>query len=92
VYKLLSECRPGYLDDELCVSGPESTNLMKSIAVALAVKGVMTIVTFGIKVPAGIFIPTLGGNVSLTCVSIVAHLGSGSLFRANRRNCNPGSV
>jgi chloride channel 3/4/5 len=34
--------------------------LIRSITVALVVKGVLTIVTFGIKLPAGIFIPTLG--------------------------------
>ena len=34
--------------------------MIGAILIALLVKGIMTIVTFGIKVPAGIFIPTLG--------------------------------
>jgi chloride channel 3/4/5 len=34
--------------------------VMRAIGTALVVKGVLTIVTFGIKLPAGIFIPTLG--------------------------------
>ena len=34
--------------------------MMTAIGIALVVKGVLTVVTFDIKVPAGIFIPTLG--------------------------------
>jgi chloride channel 3/4/5 len=34
--------------------------IVRAIGTALVVKGVLTIVTFGIKLPAGIFIPTLG--------------------------------
>lgn len=63
VYNLFSECRPDNDNHEgLCpldpvaVAGP----LAQSIGVALLVKGALTIVTFGIKLPAGIFIPTLG--------------------------------
>jgi chloride channel 3/4/5 len=33
---------------------------VRAIFVAMIVKGGLTVVTFGIKVPAGIFIPTLG--------------------------------
>ena len=33
---------------------------MRAILIAMVVKGGLTIVMFGIKVPAGIFIPTLG--------------------------------
>lgn len=60
VYKLLSECGSEDSNEGLCVPSQESAGLMQSIAVALVVKGVLTIITFGIKVPAGIFIPTLG--------------------------------
>jgi chloride channel 3/4/5 len=34
--------------------------VVQAILVAMVVKGALTVVTFGIKVPAGIFIPTLG--------------------------------
>ncbi|KAL5524022.1 hypothetical protein ACEPAG_8195 [Sanghuangporus baumii] len=63
VYDLFSEC--GSDDDwheGLCPRDPIGLAgpIAKSIAVALLVKGILTIVTFGIKLPAGIFIPTLG--------------------------------
>ncbi|KAH8119432.1 clc channel [Phellopilus nigrolimitatus] len=63
VYNLFSECRS---DNDshvgLCPRDPTALAgpLARSIGVALIVKGALTIVTFGIKVPAGIFIPTLG--------------------------------
>lgn len=63
VYNLFSECVSNNDSHEgLCPRDPMSHagSLAKSIAVALIVKGALTIVTFGIKVPAGIFIPTLG--------------------------------
>jgi chloride channel 3/4/5 len=61
VYNLLAECRPGHSHGGLCVTDPSAVREVAiAIAVALVVKGALTIVTFGIKVPAGIFIPTLG--------------------------------
>lgn len=61
VYNLFAECRPGHSHEGLCVNDPASVRpVVNAIAVALLVKGALTIVTFGIKVPAGIFIPTLG--------------------------------
>ncbi|KAG8970900.1 hypothetical protein FRC05_011668 [Tulasnella sp. 425] len=62
VYYLLAECRPGDYHEGLCIS-PASNNpgpIVGAIALALIVKGALTIVTFGIKLPAGIFIPSLG--------------------------------
>ncbi|EPQ57244.1 clc channel [Gloeophyllum trabeum ATCC 11539] len=64
VYNLFAECRSGSVNSHegLCVLDPpkQAWPAIKAIAVALLVKGALTIVTFGIKVPAGIFIPTLG--------------------------------
>ncbi|KAI0829819.1 chloride channel [Trametes gibbosa] len=64
VYNLFAECRSGSTNTHsgLCVLDPptQATPVIRSIFVALLVKGALTIVTFGIKVPAGIFIPTLG--------------------------------
>jgi chloride channel 3/4/5 len=61
VYNLFAECRLGDYHEGLCVStAAQVYPVIKSIAVVLIVKGCLTIVTFGIKVPAGIFIPTLG--------------------------------
>ena len=62
VYNLFAECDAQSDHDGLCPRNPASAAaaLSLSIGVALIVKGFLTIITFGIKVPAGIFIPTLG--------------------------------
>ncbi|KAF9475768.1 clc channel [Pholiota conissans] len=66
VYNLFSECRIGSGNSHsgLCVSDPASFMqiwpVARSILVAMIVKAGLTVVTFGIKVPAGIFIPSLG--------------------------------
>lgn len=61
VYKLFEECKPGN-QSALCVLDPPSqaSPVIFALLVTLTVKAVLTIITFGIKVPAGIFIPTLG--------------------------------
>ncbi|CAK5281533.1 unnamed protein product [Mycena citricolor] len=66
VYNLFAECRTGSGNTHsgLCVVDPGSIAhvwpVARAILIALVVKGGLTIITFGIKVPAGIFIPTLG--------------------------------
>ncbi|KZT28972.1 hypothetical protein NEOLEDRAFT_1154061 [Neolentinus lepideus HHB14362 ss-1] len=64
VYDLFVECHSGNANAHggLCVLDPpkQAWPVIKAIATAFVVKGALTIVTFGIKVPAGIFIPTLG--------------------------------
>ncbi|KAJ7680391.1 chloride channel [Mycena polygramma] len=66
VYNLFAECRTGSGNTHggLCVLDPGTFThvwpVVQAILVAMLVKGALTIVTFGIKVPAGIFIPTLG--------------------------------
>ncbi|KAI0047762.1 hypothetical protein FA95DRAFT_1589022 [Auriscalpium vulgare] len=64
VYNLFAECRTGSPNNHsgLCVLDPgtQAWPVMRSIFLALIVKAALTVVTFGIKLPAGIFIPTLG--------------------------------
>ena len=63
VYNLFSECLPdGHEHEGLCPNDLTAVagRLTQSLGVALLVKGALVIVTFGIKLPAGIFIPTLG--------------------------------
>ncbi|KAI0301011.1 chloride channel [Multifurca ochricompacta] len=64
VYNLFAMCLPGSPNTHagLCVLDPgkQTFPVMRMIAVALLVKAALTVVTFGIKLPAGIFIPTLG--------------------------------
>ncbi|KAG2342945.1 hypothetical protein BDR05DRAFT_1025309 [Suillus weaverae] len=66
IYNLFSECRTGSKNSHfnLCVLDPSNFNhvwpVVRAILVAMIVKGFLTIITFGIKLPAGIFIPTLG--------------------------------
>jgi chloride channel 3/4/5 len=57
---LFSECHEHESLDGLCVSKPSEIGpLLSAITFAMIVKGLLTVVTFGIKLPAGIFIPTL---------------------------------
>jgi chloride channel 3/4/5 len=66
VYNLFAECRTGSRNTHsgLCIIDPGSLDkvwpVARSILIAMILKGGLTIVTFGIKLPAGIFIPTLG--------------------------------
>jgi len=61
VYNLFAECSSTKGHEGLCVREREQVHaVLGAIAVTLLVKGALTIITFGIKVPAGIFIPTLG--------------------------------
>lgn len=66
VYTLFSECRKGSenANSRLCVLDPSSFYntwpVIRALLVAMVVKAGLTVVTFGIKLPAGIFIPSLG--------------------------------
>jgi chloride channel 3/4/5 len=64
VYNLFAMCLPGLPNppEGLCVFDPgkHTFQVMRMIVVVMVVKAALTIVTFGIKLPAGIFIPTLG--------------------------------
>ncbi|KAI0310925.1 chloride channel [Amylostereum chailletii] len=64
VAKLFAECRSGSANalSGLCVLDPprQTWPVVRAIAIALVVKAALTVVTFGIRLPAGIFIPTLG--------------------------------
>jgi chloride channel 3/4/5 len=64
VYNFFAMCHPGSPNTHagLCVLDPgeHTFHVMRMILVAMVVKAALTVVTFGIKVPAGIFIPTLG--------------------------------
>ncbi|GJN91695.1 hypothetical protein Rhopal_004718-T1 [Rhodotorula paludigena] len=57
---LFSECHKSERLSGLCISTPSQVGpLIASIAAALVLKAAVTTITFGIKLPAGIFIPTL---------------------------------
>ncbi|KAE8220501.1 hypothetical protein CF319_g5988 [Tilletia indica] len=60
IASLFSECHAHESLDGLCVSSASQIwPLISSVAWAMITKGALTIITFGIKLPAGIFIPTL---------------------------------
>ncbi|KXN92468.1 H(+)/Cl(-) exchange transporter 3 [Leucoagaricus sp. SymC.cos] len=64
VYKLFSECFPHSSSQlGLCIrdrsSFEETLSVSRAIFITMLVKGALTVITFGIKLPAGIFIPTL---------------------------------
>ncbi|ORY35468.1 putative voltage-gated chloride channel [Naematelia encephala] len=59
VASLFAECRSD-LSSSLCVDHPRQVyGVISMLGAALLVKGALTIITFGIKLPAGIFIPSL---------------------------------
>jgi chloride channel 3/4/5 len=64
VYNLFAECKAGSPNTHsgICVLNPpeQALPVIRSLIIAMVVKAALTVVTFGIKVPAGIFIPTLG--------------------------------
>lgn len=61
VYNLFAECHEGDWHEGLCVSRTTPVwPVVSAIATAGLIKAVLVTITFGIKVPAGIFIPTLG--------------------------------
>ena len=63
MYNLFSECLPnGQTHEGLCPNDLSAVagKVIGSLSIALVVKGGLAIITFGIKLPAGIFIPTLG--------------------------------
>ncbi|OCH93772.1 hypothetical protein OBBRIDRAFT_748976 [Obba rivulosa] len=66
VYNLFAECRSGSSNthEGLCIVDPprQAMAVIRAIFIAMAVKSVLTLITFGIKVPAGIFIPSLGAG------------------------------
>ncbi|KNZ57872.1 uncharacterized protein VP01_2051g2 [Puccinia sorghi] len=67
VYEMLKECKLTGLSDPTsssicggCISDPKDTaQLIFSIGIAVVLKFLITAVTFGIKCPAGIFVPSL---------------------------------
>ncbi|TFY62566.1 hypothetical protein EVJ58_g3780 [Rhodofomes roseus] len=63
VYNLFAECRTGSTNTHLglCVLNPpeQAMAVIQSIFVALVIKGALTIITFGIKVPRVVFVPSL---------------------------------
>ncbi|KAG8863296.1 hypothetical protein FRB96_008787 [Tulasnella sp. 330] len=78
VYNLFAECRPGEDSHQgLCVTEGQNLHpVIGAIALALVVKGALTVVTFGIKLPAGIFIPSLGVGA---CMGRIVGIGMQSL-------------
>ena len=65
IYGLFRECPSGagHGNLGLCVNTGSSSHtwgVIQSILATMMVKAVLTVITFGIRLPAGIFIPTLG--------------------------------
>ncbi|WVO23008.1 uncharacterized protein IAS62_004352 [Cryptococcus decagattii] len=72
VASLFEECNSSS-SSKLCVSQPhELATVIWEVFMALVIKGCLTIITFGIKVPAGIFIPSLA--VGACFGRIVGHM------------------
>ncbi|GAA5971664.1 hypothetical protein JCM21900_003889 [Sporobolomyces salmonicolor] len=97
VYEMFSECHKDESFGGLCVKTPDQVwAIVRSVAAALTIKALLTVVTFGIKLPAGIFIPTLAvgacfGRISGLLVEVLhAHYPLSPVFEACRASAEDG--
>lgn len=71
--ELFSECLPS-LESELCDPKSSKRKLFMSLIFATAMRMILTIVTYGCKVPAGIFVPSMAAGATFgRAVGIVIH-------------------
>lgn len=69
LFELSKECEPHGFNDGLCPLPAMIPNVILSLLLALVIKIIFTILTFGLKVPAGVYVPTMvigaiGGRVA----------------------------
>ena len=57
--ELASQCEDGELGSGLCPRMEETPQVINYLLVAFVIKAILTTVTFGIKVPAGIYVPSM---------------------------------
>ncbi|KAF8325186.1 chloride channel [Cantharellus anzutake] len=78
VYNLFSECHVGGAAHKgLCLPRNASVSpLITAIGATMVIKAALTIVTFGMRLPAGLFVPTLGVGA---CFGRILGIGIGYL-------------
>ncbi|KAI9824962.1 MAG: hypothetical protein M1826_007214 [Phylliscum demangeonii] len=59
LFELASPCEADGPQAGLCPPVENTPEVIRYLAVALVVKSILTIITFGIKVPAGIYVPSM---------------------------------
>lgn len=60
LFQLASPCeRDSRSPDGLCPHPEDIGEVLRSLTVALVIKSILTVVTFGIKLPAGIYVPSM---------------------------------
>ena len=71
LFELASPCK-GLINTGLCPKEDDIVNVIGTLSIAFVIKAFLTIITFGIKVPAGIYVPSMvvGGLMG----RIVGHL------------------
>ncbi|PGG95990.1 hypothetical protein AJ79_09781 [Helicocarpus griseus UAMH5409] len=87
LFELASPCDP---DKEsrtgLCPAGDQIPEVIRYLVVAFVIKSILTVITFGIKVPAGIYVPSmvagglLGRIVGHVAQYFVVHFPDSFLF------------
>lgn len=91
VYELFAECRTGAIDTHngLCPNALTDVRpVISAIAITMLIKAALTVVTFGIKLPAGIFIPSLvvgactGRITGITMQTLMWKFPDSSVFAA----------
>ena len=60
LYELASPCGVGNQRTDLCpANGDEVQNVIRDLMIGFVIKSLLTTITFGIKVPAGIYVPSM---------------------------------
>lgn len=77
--ELASPCEDGEVGTGLCPRMEETPQVIRYLMVAFIVKSILTTITFGIKVPAGIYVPSmvvggLMGRIVGHCVQYFVYL------------------
>ena len=75
LYELASPCKGS--DSGLCPrDGPEILSVVRYLCIAFVIKALLTTITFGIKVPAGIYVPSMvvGGLMGRLVGHLVQYL------------------
>ncbi|OJD11816.1 hypothetical protein AJ78_07484 [Emergomyces pasteurianus Ep9510] len=87
LFELASPCDPNTESKTgLCPTGDEIPEVIRYLVIAFVIKSILTIVTFGIKVPAGIYVPSmvvgglLGRIVGHIAQYFVVHFPDSFLF------------
>ena len=92
LFELATPC-DAYSDDgtSLCPTNERIPQVIRTLAIAFVVKAILTTITFGIKVPAGIYVPSMvaGGLLGRIAGHIVQYLALNHSDTGLFGSCSP---